>query len=153
MKKSIKTSRIIISFLCLFVVAFSLIFFQTGRFGMNNILPEIKTEVLKSKLEGSDTFLLYVGRPTCIQCQEIEPTLRNILKSVEIKASYYRTDIARNEDEKSLEEVAEKLDLTVVPSLLIISKGVLVDRLDGVYTEKAISEFLENNKTIFEEDA
>ncbi|EGP4987212.1 thioredoxin family protein [Enterococcus faecium] len=123
---------------------------------MNNILPVIKTEMLKSKLEGSDTFLLYVGRPTCIQCQEIEPTeptLRNILKSVEIKASYYRTDIARNEDEKSLEEVAEKLDLTVVPSLLIISKGVLVDRLDGVYTEKAISEFLENNKTIFEEDA
>ncbi|NVD32954.1 thioredoxin family protein [Enterococcus faecium] len=119
---------------------------------MNNILPVIKTEMLKSKLEGSDTFLLYV-RPTCIQCQEIEPTLRNILKSVEIKASYYRTDIARNEDEKSLEEVAEKLDLTVVPSLLIIPKGVLVDRLDGVYTEKAISEFLENNKTIFEEDA
>ena len=120
---------------------------------MNNILPVIKTEMLKSKLEGSDTFLLYVGRPNCIQCQEIEPTLRIILKSVEIKASYYRTDIARNEDEKSLEEVAEKLDLTVVPSLLIIPKGVLVDRLDGVYTEKAISEFLENNKTIFEEDA
>ncbi len=35
----------------------------------------------------------------------------------------------------------------------MISKGVLVDRLDGVYTAKAISEFLENNKTIFEEDA
>lgn len=128
-------------------------FFQTGRFGMNNILPVIKTEMLKSKFDGSDTFLLYVGRPTCIQCQEIEPILRNILKSVGVKASYYRTDIARNEDEKSLEEVAKKLDLTVVPSLLMISKGVLVDRLDGVYTAKAISEFLENNKTIFEEDA
>lgn len=33
-------------------------FFQTGRFGMNNILPVIKTEMLKSKFDGSDTFLL-----------------------------------------------------------------------------------------------
>ncbi|MDV2917443.1 thioredoxin family protein [Enterococcus lactis] len=113
----------------------------------------IRKEVLHLIKFVKKTVAIPVGRPTCIQCQEIEPTLRNILKSVEIKASYYRTDIARNEDEKSLEEVAEKLDLTVVPSLLIISKGVLVDRLDGVYTEKAISEFLENNKTIFEEDA
>lgn len=31
-------------------------FFQTGRFGMNNILPVIKTEMLKSKFDGSDTF-------------------------------------------------------------------------------------------------
>ncbi len=120
---------------------------------MSNILPEIKTEMLKSKLEGSDTFLLYVGRPTCIQCQEIEPTLRNLLKNAGIKVNYYRTDIARNEDEKSLEAVAEKLDLTVVPSLLMISNGVLIDRLDGVYTEKAISEFLENNKKFLKEDA
>lgn len=153
MKKFVKNNSMVISWLCLFGVLFLLIFFKTDGFGMNNTLPEIKTEMLKLKLENSDTFLLYVGRPTCVQCQEFEPTLRNVLKNVGVKANYYRTDVARNKDEKSLEALAEKLNLAVIPSLLIISKGTIVARLDGVYTEKAISKFLENNKNTFEEDA
>lgn len=89
------------------------------------------------------TGFLYAGRPTCPHCQVFEPMLTEALTDRKISAYYYDTEAA-NVDRDKKSEALEVIDVSAVPSFLYIQNGVIVDSLDDVSSEEALSVFLDN---------
>ncbi|MDR2834503.1 MAG: thioredoxin family protein [Streptococcaceae bacterium] len=94
--------------------------------------------VIKSKKET----IVYIGRPTCPQCQEFEPTLRKVLKEEKIHLDYYNTDEARKQDESVLSDLTTQLGVNTVPTVAKLKNGIVVNKIVGVKNEQAIKEFL-----------
>ncbi|MGM9902558.1 hypothetical protein A5844_000945 [Enterococcus sp. 10A9_DIV0425] len=98
-------------------------------------------ETMLSSKEKKDVFV-YVGRPTCPECQKFEPILKETLTDEYKTMYYYNTDVARKDNEESLQSLASELGVEVVPTIVKISNGKVVSKLEGIKNQKAILEFL-----------
>ena len=102
-------------------------------------------EILNDR--SGEGFFVYIGRPTCPNCRDFEPVLREALRSIDGQMRYFQTDIAREADdvsEMTMIEILNSIGVSGVPSTVFIVNGEVVDRL-GARTPESIISFIEDN--------
>ncbi|WP_249029734.1 bacteriocin [Tannockella kyphosi] len=108
----------------------------------------IEYDALQEMINNEETFLLYIGREDCLDCNNFYPILEDLLANNEGTYVYYLSILEyRNsamEEDASLEEIEfyenlqETFEFDWVPSIKMISSGEIVDHyqyLDNDYYE------------------
>lgn len=76
----------------------------------------ITAEEANAKIEGGDTFFLYVGRETCQWCRKIVPSLGKIVKENSIELFYLNSE--NTENNSVLSEFRDSFGIKTVPSII-----------------------------------
>jgi len=108
-------------------------------------LIEINNQDLSQLLYNEESFIVYVGRPTCPACSEIEPVLRSLLRNLGTSIYYFNTDDARAEDSERMDELLAFLGVRLVPSIFYIEYGNVKDSILLIHDEQDLEEFLKRN--------
>jgi len=139
--KDIINKKLIFSLISILLIIIGL-FFYSKHSETKDTLILISNSQLQAMIDEKEEALIYVGRPTCPQCQEFEPLLRETLANNKTTIYYYNTDEARKDSSNALSNLAAKLNVDTVPSVIKLSKGKTIDKMVGVKTTDAISEFI-----------
>lgn len=118
----------------------------------NKIFININTEQLNDLLNQNTKKIIYIGRPTCPGCVEMEPYLREISRSKKISIYYYNTKKAREEELDEFLKIRSNLRAEYIPLILHYVGNKEIGRLDYndfVESEHNIDKFIvtaiENN--------
>ena len=127
--------------ICLFITCLLLIgcqHTQTEKLVIQGI-QEIPYEELKEKLDQKVTFLLYIGRPDCGDCQDFYPVLEEYINEHEGTGIYYlnikeyrdraRDDDATQAEKDFYENICQRLDFDWTPTIEVIRNG----KIDETY--------------------
>lgn len=102
-------------------------------------LDKITLAEFQKKLENKDNGFVYIGRPTCPDCQAFQPTLDAVLKDKDMRLDYFDTDAARKEKEEQTKQFLQDMKVKTVPVIFYIENGKEVSRYDGNDDEKALA--------------
>ncbi|WP_430535999.1 thioredoxin family protein [Listeria rocourtiae] len=109
-------------------------------------MRDITNNQMKDIFADKKTGYVYVGRPTCPDCEPFKAKLENALRATNRQALYYNTDKAREAD-KNYTKIIEQMGVRVVPTLIYYTRGLETDRYRGdLDDEKQIKEWLANQK-------
>ncbi|EAD1188400.1 thioredoxin [Listeria monocytogenes] len=88
-------------------------------------LTTISTKDFKQKMADKTTGFVYVGRPTCEDCQAFQPILKKELKQrqPDQKMAYYNTDKASEKSRDDMIALLEKMDIDSVPTMVYLKDG------------------------------
>ncbi|HAB0009261.1 TPA_asm: thioredoxin [Listeria monocytogenes] len=88
-------------------------------------LTTISTKDFKQKMADKTTGFVYVGRPTCEDCQAFQPILKKELKKRQSdqKMAYYNTDKASEKNRDNMIALLEKMDIDSVPTMVYLKDG------------------------------
>ncbi|OON97613.1 MAG: hypothetical protein ATN36_02755 [Epulopiscium sp. Nele67-Bin005] len=89
--------------------------------------------------------IIYIGRPTCPACEIAKPKLEELIDTYKIPAYYYNTDVARDDDEATMTELLNSLEITSVPTIISLKGNVVYDILNGDDIDTQLENFLDNN--------
>lgn len=98
------------------------------------------TDVLQ-KISKKESFVLYVGRPTCPDCRLYLPIQTKVLNDLNKDILYLNTDAEKGNDARlnNLKKFMSQADVSVVPTIVKVSyKGnnaIFTQAPDEVYTE------------------
>lgn len=81
---------------------------------------------------------IYVGRPSCPDCEEFMPVLQQVVKNNHT-VYYYNTDETREDTEH--EALLTQLKVESVPILIKTSNGVVKDSMNLTTGQKKIEKF------------
>lgn len=124
--------------ICLFVLICMLFGCQTPSTTRLNIegIQNIEYEKLIQNLKSNVTFILYIGRPDCGDCQEFYPILEDYIQTHENTGIYYlnikeyrdqaKSDDASQEEKDFYENLYEELHFDWTPTIHIITNGKFV---------------------------
>lgn len=103
--------------------------------------------------EGSDASIIYIARPTCHYCQEMEPIVRNVVYEYNVKVNYLNTDELDDEGQadfiKSNDYFDEKGGYGT-PMLIIVKDNDFVDVIEGLTDKDTVVNFFKDNGIIEE---
>ncbi|MBC1272509.1 thioredoxin family protein [Listeria booriae] len=102
-------------------------------------LDKITLAEFQTKLENKDSGFVYIGRPTCPDCQAFQPTLDKVLKDKNMRLDYFDTDGARKEKEEQAKQFLQDMKVKTVPVIFYLENGKEVSRYDGNDDEKALA--------------
>ncbi|MBC1375478.1 thioredoxin family protein [Listeria farberi] len=85
----------------------------------------ISTKDFKQKMADKTTGLVYVGRPTCEDCQAFQPILKKELEKRQPnqKMAYYNTDKASEKSRDDMVALLKKMDIDSVPTMVYLKDG------------------------------
>ncbi len=109
-------------------------------------LNEIDIDEYLDLKAGDEASIIYVARPTCTYCQQMEPIVRNIVYEYGIEINYLNTDELDDEGQAALIESDDYFSEGYgTPLLLIVQDDEIVDIQEG-YTDKdtTVSFFADN---------
>lgn len=124
--------------LCLFFICLLLVGCQKAQTEKLEIqgIQTIPYEELTEKLDENVTFLLYIGRPDCGDCQEFYPILEEYINAHEGTGIYYlnikqyrdqaREEDATQEEKDFYENLYQRLDFDWTPTIQIFTNGQIV---------------------------
>ena len=96
--------------------------------------------------EGSDASIIYIARPTCHYCQEMEPIVRNIVYEYDVEVNYLNTDELDDEGQAKLIESDDYFSEGYgTPLLLVVQNGEIVDIQEGLSTKDTTVNFFRDN--------
>ena len=96
--------------------------------------------------EGSDASIIYIARPTCHYCQEMEPIVRNIVYEYGVKVNYLNTDVLDDEGQSKLIKSDDYFSEGYgTPLLLVVKDDEIVDIQEGLSTKDATVNFFKDN--------
>ncbi|EGP4988198.1 TPA: thioredoxin family protein [Enterococcus faecium] len=129
--------------LTLTILISSILFFYCNQ---KNFGPLVNTnnEQIQKLIDNKGSGYVYVGRPSCEECQKFLPNLKSVLNSRKETILYYDTDKARKEDQDKLVEELNNLDIKVVPAILYVEKGKVSKKQEGTISKSQIEKFLSN---------
>ncbi len=114
-------------------------------------LNEIDIDEYLDLKEGSDASIIYIARPTCHYCQQMEPIVRNIVYEYGIKVNYLNTDEL---DDDGLADLVKSDDYFSegfgTPLLLVVKDDKIVDKLEGLSTKEDTVDFFKEQGFIEE---
>lgn len=117
------------------LVFYSVILLSKNTSAVNEIkISSITTSDLIKRLGEKNDFILFIGRPTCEECQKASKILKKMNLDTEIEIGYWNTDKAR-EDEEKLDDILTKLDVAAVPAVLKVADGEVERSIIGVGSE------------------
>lgn len=106
-------------------------------------LVVIGNQRLAEILEEEGRTFVYVGRPTCRFCLQLEPILEEVLTTLDQELYYFNIDEAQLEGGQKTTELLELLEIATVPTLLLLESGNIEEVLLGVQTAEQLKDFFE----------
>ncbi|MBF2472730.1 thioredoxin family protein [Listeria welshimeri] len=91
-------------------------------------LNTISTKDFKQQMADKTTGFVYVGRPTCEDCQAFQPILKKELKERKLNQNmnYYNTDKASEKSRDDMIALLKKMDIDSVPTMVYLKDGKVV---------------------------
>ncbi|MBC1501761.1 thioredoxin family protein [Listeria weihenstephanensis] len=99
-------------------------------------LRAIGNSGMKAIFEDKKTGYVYIGRPTCPDCEPFQKKLVKALEATDRQAFYYNTDKAREAD-KNYTAIIKRMGVRVVPTLIYYTRGLETDRYKGDLDDQA----------------
>ena len=103
--------------------------------------------------EGSEASIIYIARPTCHYCQEMEPIVKNIVYEYGIEVNYLNTDELDDEGQADFIESNDYFDEEGgygTPMLIVVKDDEFVDVLEGLTDKDTAVNFFKDNGLIEE---
>lgn len=114
-------------------------------------LNDIDIDEYLDLLEGDDASIIYIARPTCHYCQQMEPIIRNIVYEYDVKVNYLNTDELDDEGQSKLIKSDDYFSEGYgTPLLLVVKKDKIVDIQEGLTDKDTTVKFLKDNGFINE---
>ena len=116
-------------------------------------LNEIGIDEYLDLKEGNNAAIIYVARPTCHYCQEMEPIVKNIVYEYGITVNYLNTDELDDEGQAKFiksDDYFDKKGGYGTPMLIIVKDDEFVDVLEGLTTKDTAVQFFKDNGLIEE---
>ncbi|MBC2012842.1 thioredoxin family protein [Listeria marthii] len=94
----------------------------------STFLNTISTKDFKQKMADKTTGFVYVGRPTCEDCQAFQPILKKELekRQPDQKMAYYNTDKASEKSRDDMISLLKEMDIDSVPTMVYLKDGKVV---------------------------
>ena len=116
-------------------------------------LNEIDIDEYLDLKEGSEASIIYVARPTCHYCQEMEPIVKNIVYEYGVTVNYLNTDELDDEGQAKFiksDDYFEEKGGYGTPMLIIVKDDEFVDVLEGLTDKDTVVKFFKDNGLINE---
>ena len=116
-------------------------------------LNEIGIDEYLDLKEGNNASIIYVARPTCHYCQEMEPIVKNIVYEYGITVNYLNTDELDDEGQAEFiksDDYFEEKGGYGTPMLIIVKDDEFVDVLEGLTDKDTAVNFFKDNGLIEE---
>lgn len=116
-------------------------------------LNEIGIDEYLDLKEGSEASIIYVARPTCHYCQEMEPIVKNIVYEHGVTVNYLNTDELDDEGQAEFiksDDYFEEKGGYGTPMLIIVKDDEFVDVLEGLTDKDTVVKFFKDNGLINE---
>ena len=114
-------------------------------------LNEIDIDEYLDLKEGSDASIIYIARPTCHYCQEMEPIVKNIVYEYGIEVNYLNTDELDDEGQSKLIKSDDYFSEGYgTPLLLVVKDDEIVDIQEGLNDKDTTVNFFKDNGLIEE---
>ena len=116
-------------------------------------LNEIDIDEYLDLLKGDEASIIYVARPTCHYCQEMEPIVKNIVYEYGVTVNYLNTDELDDEGQAEFiksDDYFEEKGGYGTPMLIIVKDDEFVDVLEGLTDKDTVVKFFKDNGLIEE---
>ena len=114
-------------------------------------LNEIGIDEYLDLLKGDEASIIYVARPTCHYCQEMEPIVKNIVYEYGIEVNYLNTDELDDDGQAKLVKSDDYFSEGYgTPLLLVVKDDEIVDIQEGLTDKDTTVNFLKDNGFIDE---
>ena len=116
-------------------------------------LNEIDIDEYLDLLKGDEASIIYVARPTCHYCQEMEPIVKNIVYEYGVTVNYLNTDELDDEGQAEFiksDDYFEEKGGYGTPMLIIVKDDEFVDVLEGLTDKDTAVNFFKDNGLIEE---
>ncbi|MET1180507.1 thioredoxin family protein [Peribacillus simplex] len=107
-------------------------------------LISLDTPKLEKYIKEKENFWVYIGRPTCDECDKFSPVLNEVLKENNIQVYYYNTDKEREENEKEMVNQINKLGVKTVPTMINFKKGKVIKTVNGYQNKASLEKLLKD---------
>ena len=114
-------------------------------------LNEIDIDEYLDLKEGSKASIIYVARPTCHYCQEMEPIVKNVVHEYGVKVNYLNTDELDDEGQAKFvksDDYFEEKGGYGTPMLIIVKDDEFKDVMEGLSDKDEVIEFFKDNGLI-----
>lgn len=156
MKSKLKKIYIAISVILISIIGLAIVgLINYNNINENSVLSLITSKEYNKLLQDSEKKLVYIGRPTCPDCVEVQPILEEMLESESLTAYYYNTDKAKKKSMDDFNEIKEKVGVQYVPTIIYYDGSEEVRRVeysqykdDPSLLNKLIEEYKLNNSKI-----
>lgn len=109
-------------------------------------LSEINMDTYLEYYNGEENKIILIARPTCQYCQIAEPIIKNIAYENDLEINYLNTDNFSGDDEANLVKSNEFFSQGFgTPLLLVVSKGEIVNKVDGLTDKAHYTEFFKTS--------
>ncbi|EIA21176.1 thioredoxin family protein [Listeria fleischmannii] len=111
-------------------------------------LTTIGTKDFKEQLDQKEDGFIYVGRPSCVDCQAFQPILKEALQEEHFsgKMAYYNTDAASKENREQMMSLLKGLKIDSVPTMVYLKDGKVASKFLGNDSKSELKEWLSQNK-------
>ena len=114
-------------------------------------LTDIDIDEYLDLKEGDEASIIYIARPTCHYCQEMEPIVRNIVYEYGVEVNYLNTDELDDDGQAKLVKSDDYFSEGYgTPLLLVVKDDEIVDIQEGLTDKDATVNFLKDNGFIEE---
>ena len=114
-------------------------------------LNEIDIDEYLDLKEGDEASIIYIARPTCHYCQEMEPIVKNIVYEYGVEVNYLNTDELDDDGQAKLVKSDDYFSEGYgTPLLLVVKDDEIVDIQEGLTDKDATVNFLKDNGFIEE---
>ena len=101
--------------------------------------------------EGDKTSIIYIARPTCHYCQQMEPIVRNIVYEYDVEVNYLNTDELDDDGQAKLIKSDDYFSEGYgTPLLLVVKDDEIVDIQEGLSDKDTTVNFFKDNGFINE---
>lgn len=92
-----------------------------------DVINSITYENFAGKMNGKETFTVYVGRPTCSDCTDFEPEFIELIKEHGLSQDIYYLNTAQvRKDDAEWESFKERYEISYTPTIATIEEGKIV---------------------------
>ncbi len=102
-------------------------------------VQEVSREQINDMLAAESSFFLYVGRPTCPDCEAFYPELEEILSARSQRVFYYNTAVKAS-GKRDMKAYVESLGIDEIPAILQVENGEIAARYNG-QSKKDVEDF------------
>ncbi|MEG1286314.1 MAG: thioredoxin family protein [Romboutsia sp.] len=143
----LENKKIFIALISIICVLFAIVTISIKNLNLDYGLKEINNSYVQEIINKpmNDDIIVYIGRPTCNSCVQMMPKIEEIAKDYKLSVMYYNTDVAREEDESLMLENLTKLDIKIVPTILIKQKNENISVFKGNNMDSEFKEFIQKN--------
>ncbi|MBM5693719.1 thioredoxin [Listeria seeligeri] len=110
----------------------------------STFLQTISTNTFKQKMKEKYTGVIYVGRPTCEDCQAFQPILKKELETRQLEQpmAYYNTDKASEKSRDEMVAFLKKMDIDSVPTMVYLKDGKVTSTYEATDEPEKLTEWM-----------